>query len=103
MHLDRATEKFEAFLNGRPVHLVDVDFTAAKTDRCRWRLLDERGRQTWHYLEADDELKDWPQSIADKYFLGIETVCFQIGYPEVNPSPDACSRAFHAFQHRKRA
>lgn len=45
-----------------------------KTDYSRWRLLDDRGRQTWHYLESDDENEKWPQSIADKYFLGLPTV-----------------------------
>ncbi|KAH8430406.1 terpene cyclase/mutase family protein [Aspergillus melleus] len=42
-----------------------------KTDYSRWRLLDDRGRQTWHYLESDEENEQWPQSIADKYFLGL--------------------------------
>ena len=47
-----------------------------KTDIYRWRLLDERGCQTWHYLESDKEVKAWPQSIADKYFLGLPLVRF---------------------------
>jgi lanosterol synthase len=42
------------------------------TDRTRWRLKDDRGCQTWHYLESDEEA--WPQSTADKYFLGLDTV-----------------------------
>ncbi|KAI9707584.1 MAG: Lanosterol synthase (Oxidosqualene--lanosterol cyclase) [Candelina mexicana] len=42
-----------------------------KTDYERWRLLDVKGRQTWHYLESDEELKEWPQSIADKYHLEL--------------------------------
>jgi len=46
-----------------------------RTDYSRWRLLDERGRQTWHYLEDDEDAKEWPQSTADKYFLGLPTVC----------------------------
>lgn len=46
----------------------------SKTDHTRWRLKDDRGRQTWHYLETDDELKEWPMTIADKYFLGLDTV-----------------------------
>jgi lanosterol synthase len=46
----------------------------SRTDYTRWRLLDERGRHTWHYLEDDEDVKDWPQSIADKYFLGLPTV-----------------------------
>lgn len=45
-----------------------------KTDYARWRLKDDRGCQTWHYLESDEEMKAWPQSIADKYFLGLHTV-----------------------------
>ena len=46
----------------------------ARTDLTRWRLKDERGRQTWHYLETDEELKAWPLSVADRYFMGLETV-----------------------------
>jgi hypothetical protein len=44
-----------------------------KTDYGRWRLLDEAGRQTWHYI-AEERVKEWPQSTADKYHLGIQTV-----------------------------
>lgn len=51
------------------------DFTTkSATDLTRWRLLDERGRQTWHYLTTDEEIKAWPQSIADKHHLGIPLV-----------------------------
>lgn len=51
-----------------------------RTDYSRWRLLDERGRQTWHYLEDDEDVKEWPQSTADKYFLGLPTVCIPSAY-----------------------
>ncbi|KAF2852055.1 terpene synthase [Plenodomus tracheiphilus IPT5] len=44
-----------------------------KTDYTRWRLKDDRGCQIWHYLDSDEEVKAWPQSTADKYFLGLET------------------------------
>lgn len=44
-----------------------------RTDYTKWRLLDEKGRQTWHYLN-DEEAKDWPQSDADKWFLGLPLV-----------------------------
>jgi lanosterol synthase len=43
------------------------------TDKTRWRLKDERGVHTWHYL-SEEEAKAWPQSTADKYFLGLDTV-----------------------------
>lgn len=50
------------------------DSRLQKTDYTRWRLLDESGRQTWHYLTNDNEVKKWPQSVADKYHLGFPTV-----------------------------
>ncbi|KAK5116194.1 hypothetical protein LTR62_008520 [Meristemomyces frigidus] len=43
------------------------------TDPLRWRLRDDRGIQTWHYLESDEEVKQWPQTVADRYFTGLET------------------------------
>jgi hypothetical protein len=50
-----------------------------RTDYSRWRMLDEKGRQTWHYLEDDEEVKEWPQSKADKYYLGLPLV--QVTFP----------------------
>lgn len=49
--------------------------TAEATDYSRWRLQDEEGRHTWHYLKTDQQVKEWPQSLADKYHLGLPTVC----------------------------
>ncbi|KAL9594982.1 MAG: hypothetical protein Q9219_006710, partial [cf. Caloplaca sp. 3 TL-2023] len=54
-------------------HPTDGTSKDQRTDLTRWRLLDERGRQTWQYLTSDDEIKSWPQSTADKYFLGLPT------------------------------
>ncbi|GAW18291.1 hypothetical protein ANO14919_077660 [Xylariales sp. No.14919] len=45
---------------------------ADKTDRSRWRLLDESGRLTWHYLETDEAVNEWPQSTADRWYLGLD-------------------------------
>lgn len=47
-----------------------------KTDLTRWRMLDEKGRHTWHYLEDDEAIERWPQSYADKWYLGLDTVRF---------------------------
>jgi lanosterol synthase len=63
----QSTSNGKKVLNGR----VQKD---QKTDYSRWRLLDEAGRQTWHYLRTDEEVKKWPQSIADKFHLGLPTV-----------------------------
>lgn len=53
---------------------VTVNEADRSTDLRRWRLLDERGRQTWHYLETDEEVEKWPQSKADSFFLGLPLV-----------------------------
>lgn len=60
-------------LNG-PVGTYKSETGEEKTDYTRWRLKNDRGCQTWHYLETDEELKAWPQTAADKHFLGLETV-----------------------------
>lgn len=45
-----------------------------RTDYSRWRMHDDCGRHTWRYLEDDDEAKKWPQTYADKYYLGLPLV-----------------------------
>ena len=72
----------QAFLNGDAVqpatqhneHARVSDAADEATDIQRWRLLDEWGRQTWHYLESDQEVQRWPQTTADRYFLGLSLV-----------------------------
>ncbi|KAB8360840.1 hypothetical protein FH972_024574 [Carpinus fangiana] len=44
-----------------------------RTDRTRWRLLDERGRQRWKYLKTKKEADEWPQTAADRFHLGLDT------------------------------
>ncbi|KAK3685213.1 lanosterol synthase [Podospora appendiculata] len=41
------------------------------TELSRWRMRDDESRHTWHYLEDDEAVKEWPQTHADKYFLGL--------------------------------
>ncbi|CAI2178279.1 19794_t:CDS:10 [Funneliformis geosporum] len=48
----------------------EKDISIEATDLSRWRLKIDHGRQTWHYLEIE-EAKNWPQSIIEKYWLGI--------------------------------
>lgn len=50
------------------------DSSVEKMDLSRWRMKSDRGRQTWHYLKTDEEVREWPQAISDKYFLGLDTV-----------------------------
>lgn len=44
---------------------------SAKTDVTRWRMKDDDGTHTWHYLADEAAAKEWPQSDADKWYLGI--------------------------------
>ena len=62
-----------------------------KTDYSRWRLLDEHGRHTWHYLTTDEEIKAWPQTVADKFHLGLPTV-------GLNSICDLVSDSYRIFQ-----
>lgn len=45
-----------------------------KTDVTRWRMVDQDGRHSWTYLEDDEAAKNWPQSHAEKYYLGLPLV-----------------------------
>lgn len=59
-----------------PLH-VDLSPSKPFTDYSRWRLLvNDGGRHTWHYLNTDKELAQWPQNYVDKFWLGLETVRF---------------------------
>jgi lanosterol synthase len=54
-----------------------------KTDVTRWRLKDDESRHTWHYLEDDEAAKDWPQSVAEKWYLNLP-----LGQPAL-PAPES--------------
>jgi hypothetical protein len=47
---------------------------AEPVDKTRWRMKSDDGRHTWHYLEDDAAAKEWPQSYADKWYLGLPLV-----------------------------
>lgn len=47
---------------------------AEPVDRARWRMKSDDGRHTWHFLDDDDAAKKWPQSYADKWYLGLPLV-----------------------------
>ena len=70
---DKSNGHLNGHVNGQLTSLSGV--TQDTTDYSRWRLLDEDGRHTWHYLATDEQVKDWPQSTYDKYHLGLEKVC----------------------------
>jgi len=72
---------------------------SARTDYTRWRLLDEAGRQTWHYLESDEEVKAWPQSIADKWHLNMPTVGYHLQNISARLTRARVSQTFQLRRH----
>lgn len=34
----------------------------------------EDGGHIWHYLQTDEQLREWPQNYTDKYWLGLPLV-----------------------------
>ncbi|KAI9878912.1 MAG: Lanosterol synthase (Oxidosqualene--lanosterol cyclase) [Pleopsidium flavum] len=99
--IERPTRKLShdnAYHEDRKSALEDgANITTQKTDYSRWRLLDERGRQTWHYLVSDEELKTWPQSTADKYHLGLPTNLPAL--PSAKTPLSSVSNALSFFSH----
>ncbi|KAG6306959.1 hypothetical protein E4U45_005988 [Claviceps purpurea] len=68
----------------------------AKTDPTRWRLKDDDSRHSWLYLESEKEAKDWPQSYAEKYFLGLPLDLPAL--PRAKTPLDAAGNALHFFE-----
>ncbi|KAB5531448.1 terpenoid cyclases/protein prenyltransferase alpha-alpha toroid [Coniochaeta sp. 2T2.1] len=66
--------KSEAQQNGNgngAIHHAKRPRLEERTDYTRWRMRDDESRHTWHYLEDDEAMKEWPQSYADKWYLGL--------------------------------
>ncbi len=67
--------KSEAHQNGHTaIHDAKRPRLDERTDYTRWRMRDDESRHTWHYLEDDEAMKEWPQTFADKYYLGLPLV-----------------------------
>lgn len=47
---------------------------AEPVDKTRWRMKADGGRHTWHYLEDDAAVNEWPQTYADKWYMGLPMV-----------------------------
>lgn len=63
--------------------ILPEDFPSAKlnlttnpqfTDLTHWRLNVDEGSQIWQYLETEQERQARPQSICEKYHLGLPIV-----------------------------
>ena len=52
---------------------IDTPSNIERTDFSLWRIKVLHGRQTWHYI-TPKEAESWPQTVPEKYHLGLETV-----------------------------
>lgn len=71
-------------MNGQPNGAANGGSPEMKIDKTRWRMKDDRGRHTWHYLKTDEEARAWPQSVADKYYLGLDVVSSPSRHVHIN-------------------
>jgi lanosterol synthase len=53
---------------------LNLSTTPPFTNLDNWRLKVEEGAQTWHYLNTDEERAAWPQTLWDRYYLGLALV-----------------------------
>lgn len=94
LNLNGFTHSDEKAANGIATGIVVEDEC---TDLYGWRLSDELGRQTWHYMHTNENAKAWPQSIADKHHLGLPLPLPDLS-PAVTPMQSA-TNAFSFFSH----
>ncbi|KAI8968238.1 terpenoid cyclases/protein prenyltransferase alpha-alpha toroid [Mycotypha africana] len=62
-----------------------------------WRLKVVEGAQTWHYLQSEEERKAWPQTIWDRYHLGLP-----IDVPELPKPKTPLESARNGFEFYRR-
>ncbi|KAG1143493.1 hypothetical protein G6F37_006695 [Rhizopus arrhizus] len=67
------------------------------TDFKNWRLKVDEGAQIWHYLESEEERKAWPQSLCEKYHLGLP-----IDVPELDKAKTPLQAARNGFEFYRR-
>ncbi|RCH94543.1 Lanosterol synthase (Oxidosqualene--lanosterol cyclase), partial [Rhizopus stolonifer] len=72
---------------------ISASNTPAFTDLANWRLKVVEGAQTWHYLETDEERKAWPQTVWDKYHLGLP-----VNLPELPKANTPLETARNGFE-----
>lgn len=60
--------------NGVHHHEEKRKRVAVPVDKTRWRLKADDGRHTWHFLDDDEAVKQWPQSYAEKWYLDLPLV-----------------------------
>ncbi|KAF9937394.1 Lanosterol synthase (Oxidosqualene--lanosterol cyclase) [Modicella reniformis] len=75
---------------------ASINTTHNPTDRTRWRLRVDEGKQTWHYL-SEEESKADPQTDIEKYWLNLK-----LDAPELPKAKTALEAAGNGFEFFKR-
>ena len=65
--------KSNADMNGVIATGIERSPAIERTDFSLWRLKVKHGQQIWHYITPEEGEK-WPQTVVEKYHLGLETV-----------------------------
>ncbi|KAF9181135.1 Lanosterol synthase (Oxidosqualene--lanosterol cyclase) [Haplosporangium sp. Z 767] len=73
-----------------------INSAHSPTDRTRWRLRVNQGKQTWHYL-SEEEHKANPQTDIEKYWLDLN-----LDAPELPKATTALESARNGFEFFKR-
>ncbi|KAG2198471.1 hypothetical protein INT47_004458 [Mucor saturninus] len=84
-------------LEGYRTATLNLLTTPEFTDLTNWRLKVKEGAQTWHYLNTDEERKSWPQTIWDKYHLGLP-----IDVPDLEKPTTPLEAARNGFEFYRR-
>ncbi|OZJ06194.1 hypothetical protein BZG36_00978 [Bifiguratus adelaidae] len=75
--------------------LLNLTENPKYTDLSRWRLRVKEGAQTWHYL-TEEEVKTWPQTAADRYFLGLPSDAPEL--PKAKTPIEAAKKGFEFYK-----
>ncbi|KAJ1909960.1 Lanosterol synthase (Oxidosqualene--lanosterol cyclase), partial [Tieghemiomyces parasiticus] len=75
----------------KPIRLRDLQ----STDRTRWRLNVDRGRQVWEYLDSTQTAQNRPQTDVERYWLGLPME--KIGASAAAQTPFDAARKGFAF------
>lgn len=76
-------------------HDIKRQKVAEPVDKTRWRMKADGGRHTWHYLDDDEAAEKWPQSYAEKWYLGQDLVC----RPALPLPMTVCFHSFRCADH----
>ncbi|WWC70811.1 uncharacterized protein I206_104763 [Kwoniella pini CBS 10737] len=76
-----------------------MEFQFPQTDLTGWRLKvgeDSHGQQKWVYLRDEQQRKEWPQNVTEKYWIGLRTESPEL--PKVNTPLESARNGFRFYK-----